>query len=62
MPGQGTKPSPIIFAFDGLEMDFGTAGPWGAFFQGMVTYAIKGNIDRYNSRWGVYLLIFKNLR
>lgn len=49
-------------AFDGVEVDFGTAGPWGTFFQGMVTYAIKGNLDRYNSRWGVYLLIYKTLR
>jgi len=60
--GRNKAESNHFRAYDGLELDFGTAGPWGAFFQGMVTYAIKGNIDRYNSRWGVYLLIFKNLR
>jgi hypothetical protein len=49
-------------SFDGLEVDFGTAGPWGTYLQGMVTFALKGNLDRYNSRWGVYLIVFKPLR
>jgi hypothetical protein len=49
-------------AYDGFEVDFGTAGPKGTFVQGMVTYALKGNLDRYNSRWGVYLLIYKTIR
>jgi len=43
-------------------VDFGTAGPWGVYLQGMLTYAIKGNLERYNSRWGLYLIIFKPLR
>jgi hypothetical protein len=60
--GRNKTESNHFRAYDGLELDFGTAGPWGTFLQGMVTYAIKGNLDRYNSRWGVYLLIFKNLR
>ncbi len=48
--------------FDGLQMDFGTAGPWGTYMQGTVTYALHGNVNRYNSRWGVYFMIFKPLR
>jgi hypothetical protein len=47
--------------FDGLELDLGTVGPWGTFVKGTVTYALQGNLDRYNSRWGVYLLVFKPL-
>jgi hypothetical protein len=54
--------SPHFRGFDGLEMDFGTAGPWGSYFQGVVTYALTGDIARYNSRWGVYFLVFKPLR
>jgi hypothetical protein len=30
--------------------------------QGTVSYALDGNIPRYNSRWAVYILIFKPLR
>ena len=48
--------------FDGLEFDFGTAGPWGTYMQGIVNYALTGNIDRYNSRWGFYFLIFRPFR
>jgi hypothetical protein len=48
--------------FDGLQVDFGTAGPWATYMQGSITYALKGNLDRYDSRWGVYLLIYKPLR
>ena len=47
--------------FDGLELDLGTVGPWGTFVKGTVAYAIRGNIDRYNKPWGVYLLVFKPL-
>lgn len=54
--------SPHFRGFDGLELDFGTAGPWKSYFQGVVTYALTGDIARYNSRWGVYFLIFKPLR
>jgi hypothetical protein len=48
--------------YDGLQFDFGTAGPWSTYLQGTITYALAGNLDRYNSRWGVYFLIYKPLR
>ena len=48
--------------FDGLETNFNTAGPFGTLVQGTVSYALDGNIQRYNSRWGVYMLILKPLR
>jgi hypothetical protein len=48
--------------YDGLQFDFGTVGPWATYVQGTVAYAIAGNLDRYNSRWGVYFLIYKPLR
>jgi hypothetical protein len=48
--------------FDGLEVNFNTPGPWGTLVQGTVSYALDGNIPRYNSRWATYILIFKPLR
>jgi hypothetical protein len=45
--------------FDGLETNFNTAGPKGTLIQGTVSYALNGNIDRYNSRWGMTVMIFK---
>jgi hypothetical protein len=45
--------------YDGLEFDLGTAGPWGTYMQGIFTYALKGDLQRYDRRFGVYLLIFK---
>jgi hypothetical protein len=48
--------------FDGLQFDVGTAAPWNMFLQGTVSYALRGNTARYNSRWSVYLLLFKPLR
>jgi hypothetical protein len=48
--------------FDGLEFDFGTAGPWSTYLQGTITFALRGNLERYNSRWVVYFMIFKPLR
>jgi hypothetical protein len=45
--------------FDGFEVNFNTPGPFGILMQGTVSYALNGNIPRYNSRWGAYLLIFK---
>jgi hypothetical protein len=48
--------------FDGLESNFGTAGPGGTYIQGTVAYALDGNIPRYNSRWGAYVMIYKPLR
>jgi hypothetical protein len=47
--------------FDGLELNFNTPGPWSTLVQGTVSYALDGNIPRYNSRWAVYILIFKPL-
>ena len=37
--------------FDGLEVNFNTPGPLGTLVQGTVSYALDGNIARYNSRW-----------
>lgn len=48
--------------FDGVELNFGTAGPWATYLQGTVSYALDGNIERYNSRWGVLFMIFKPLK
>jgi hypothetical protein len=47
--------------FDGVEVNFNTPGPKGTLIQGTVSYALNGNIPRYNSRWGAYLFIFKPL-
>jgi hypothetical protein len=47
--------------FDGLEANFNTPGPMGTLIQGTISYALDGNIARYNSRWGAYLMIFKPL-
>jgi hypothetical protein len=47
--------------FDGLETHVNTAGPFGTLMQSNVSYALDGNIPRYNSRWGVVLMIFKPL-
>jgi hypothetical protein len=47
--------------FDGLELNFNTPGPWTTLLQGTVSYALDGNIPRYNSRWAVYILVFKPL-
>ncbi len=47
--------------FDGLELNFDTPGPLGTLVQGTVSYALDGNIARYNSRWAAYILIFKPL-
>lgn len=47
--------------FDGLELNVNTPTPWGTLLQGTVSYALDGNIERYNSRWAVYILIFKPL-
>ncbi len=59
--GRNLEESSNFRTFDGLELDLGTVGPWSTYIKGTVTYALSGNIERYNSRWGVYLLIFKPL-
>ena len=48
--------------FDGVELNFNMPGPLGTLVQGTVSYALDGNIPRYNSRWATYILIFKPLR
>jgi hypothetical protein len=45
--------------FDGVEANFNTAGPKGTLIQGTVSYALDGNIARYNSRWGMIIMVFK---
>ena len=47
--------------FDGLETRVNTPGPFGTLMQSTVSYALDGNIARYNSRWGVLFMIFKPL-
>jgi hypothetical protein len=47
--------------FDGVETNFNVAGPYGTLIQGTVSYALDGNIPRYNSRWGFLIMIFKPL-
>jgi hypothetical protein len=47
--------------FDGLEVNFNIPGPLNTLVQGTVSYALDGNIARYNSRWAAYILIFKPL-
>jgi hypothetical protein len=59
---RNTDESRIFHKYDGLAMDFGTAGPFGTYFQGTVGYALDGNIQRYNSRWSAMIMIFKPLR
>jgi hypothetical protein len=44
--------------FDGLETNINTAGPMGTLIQGTVSYALDGNIARYNSRWGMTVMVF----
>jgi hypothetical protein len=48
--------------FDGPEVNFNTPGPFGTLLQGTVSYALDGNVARYNSRWAVYILVFKPLQ
>jgi hypothetical protein len=53
--------SPRFRKFDGLELNFNAPAPFGTLMQGTVSYALDGNIPRYNSRWAVYILLFKPL-
>jgi hypothetical protein len=48
--------------FDGLDFTIGMAGPFGTFVQGSVSVALRGNLERYKSRWGTYLLFLKPLK
>ncbi len=47
--------------YDGVETNFNVAGPLGTLVQGTVSYALDGNIARYNSRWGFMVMVFKPL-
>lgn len=44
--------------FQGVELDFATIGPRTSYIQGRITYAAAGPLERYRSRWGVYLMVF----
>jgi hypothetical protein len=59
--GRDLEESRQFKKYDGVELNFGTAGPWGTYMQGTISYALDGNIPRYNSRWGALLMIFKPL-
>ncbi len=48
--------------FDGVDFDIGTAGPWGTYVQAAFGYSLRGNLDRYGSRWGAQVLVFKPMR
>ena len=48
--------------FDGLDFDIGTAGPWGTYVQATAGVTLRGNLDRYKSRWAAYILVFKPMR
>ena len=58
---RNTSESRQFKKFDGLESNFGTAGPGGTYIQGTVAYGLHGNTGRYDSRWGAYIMIFKPL-
>lgn len=60
--GRDLEESPAFKKFDGVEVNLGTAGPWATYLQGTVSYALDGNIDRYNSRWAMLFMIFKPLK
>ncbi len=59
--GRNTTESNRFRNYDGVEFDIGTAAPWGTFVQGTVSYALRGNLARYDRRLAVYLLVFKPL-
>jgi hypothetical protein len=45
--------------YDGIETNFNLAGPKGTLIQGTISYALDGNIARYNSRVGATVMVFK---
>jgi len=45
--------------FDGLNVSIGMAGPIGTFVQGSIAVALRGDLDRYPRRWGIYLVFLK---
>ena len=56
LEGPGTR------QFDGLDASIGFAGPFGTYMQGTVSFAIRGNLERYASRWGAYLVFLKPIK
>jgi hypothetical protein len=48
--------------FDGLNFSVGVAGPFGTFVQGAINVALRGDLERYNSRWGIYMIVLKPWR
>jgi len=53
---------PGLRQFDGLNVNIGMAGPIGTFVQGSVSYALRGNLERYRTRWGCYLIVLKPIK
>jgi hypothetical protein len=45
--------------FDGLNFSIGVAGPFGTFVQGNITVALRGNLERYKTPWGIYMIVLK---
>jgi hypothetical protein len=45
--------------FDGLNFSVGVGGPFGTFVQGSVNVALRGELERYASRWGIYMVVLK---
>ena len=58
---RNTEESLQFRKFDGFEVNFNVPAPLGILMQGTVSYALDGNIPRYNSRWAAYVLLFKPL-
>jgi len=58
---RNTEESLQFRKFDGFEVNFDVPAPKGVLVQGTVSYALDGNIPRYNSRWAAYILLFKPL-
>jgi len=56
---RNTDESTRFRQFDGLDLDIGTAGPWGTYVQASLNIALRGNTGRYASRWGGMIMFFK---
>ena len=48
--------------FDGFDVNIGMAGPFGTFVRGSVSLALRGNLERYRTRWGCFLIFLKPLK
>jgi hypothetical protein len=47
--------------FDGCDLNIGITGPWSTYIQASAGVLLRGNLARYNSRWDMYVLVFKPL-